>query len=130
MSNNKFWALITSNRPHVFSLGQHDDFDKAAAFATEFCERKNTETLKAFEELRAKEPATEVETPNPHELIWILDDGDLRALTGEVHRPYIVAREKREIGVDVPIRHGRVEEPLLVEEERELPQGNGLRDNE
>ena len=107
----KFWALIVVSRPHIFSLGDHEDTDAAMAFATDFVERKNAEKLKESEEKQIPEN----ERPPMHDLLWILDDSDMRNLTGEVHRPYIVARPKKEpVAADTMVRHGRANPRLIA----------------
>lgn len=107
----KFWALIVVSRPHIFSLGDHEDTDAAMNFAQEFVDRKNAEKLKEAEENQI--PANE-RSPN-HDLLWILDDSDMRNLTGEVHRPYIIARPKKEpVSAEAPVRHGRANPRLIA----------------
>lgn len=105
----KYWALIVVSRPHIFSLGDHENTDAAALFAEEFCDKKNKEKLKQAEEKQIPENER---TPN-HDLLWVLDDSDLRGLTGEVHRPYQIARPKREaVAAEAPVRHGRASQRL------------------
>lgn len=105
----KFWALIVVSRPHIFSLGDHENTDAAMAFATDFCEKKNAEKQHEAEEKQIPEN----ERQPLHDLLWILDDSDMRNLTGEVHRPYRVPAPKREaVSAEAPVRHGRASRRL------------------
>ena len=100
---SKYWGLIVVSRPHVFSLGSHDDFDKAAAFAKEFVDRKNEEIRQEVEEKNI--PAAE--RPSEYDLLWVLNESDMRHLIGEVHRPFSIAKPKREeVGIEAPVRRG------------------------
>lgn len=113
---SKYRALIlTVKGPAVFDLGQHDDFDHAAAFANEFCERKNKEISEAVDKARSQltaEQREQIEDPPSTEVVWILDNEDYRRLAGTVICPLgIAAKEKREeTAIEAPVRHGVEEE--------------------
>lgn len=96
----KFWALIVAVRPHVFALGPHEDADKAMKFAEDFCERRTKENEKKNETLPDDEKLP------PYDLVYLMDEDDLRALTGEVHRPRVVARARPTVEVATPKKHG------------------------
>ena len=100
---SKYWGIIVASHPHVFALGQHDNFDKAAGFAKDFVDRKNAEIL-----MEAEEKQIPVNERRPdYDLLWVLDEDELRILISEVHRPRAIARPKREAqGVEAPIRRG------------------------
>jgi hypothetical protein len=95
-----FWALIAASRPHCFSLGKHEDEEKAYAFATAYCVQKN-------EKLEEGDP--------DYVILALLDESDLRMLTGEVHRPWKIAgASKREVAVEAPTRQG-IDGPVEAE---------------
>ena len=107
----KFWGSIVVSRPHIFSLGDHENLDAAMAFAQEFVDKKNAEKLAEAEEKQIPENDR---SPN-HDLLWILDEADMRNLTGEVHRPYHVPKPKREPqAAEAPVRHGRANQRLIA----------------
>jgi len=117
---SKYWGLIAANRPHIFSLGAHDDLDKAMAFATEFCDRRNKENREKDE---AENVADNRRRPE-YDLVWVLNDDEMRSLTGEVHRPYVIAKPRREeISIESPVRRGGAAEAPITNtaltEERE-----------
>ena len=100
---SKYWGLIAATRPHIFSLGTHDELDKAMAFAQEFCDKKNKENREKDE----AENVPENQRRPEYDLMWILDDDEMRSLTGEIHRPYAIAKPKREeVSVEAPVRRG------------------------
>lgn len=112
----KFWGLIIVSRPHIFSLGDHEDVNAAMTFAEEFVQKKNAEKLKDAEEKQIPENQR---MPN-HDLLWILDEADMRNLTGEVHRPYHIAKPKREPqSAEAPVRHGRANQRLIAAAENQ-----------
>ena len=104
---SKYWGLIAASRPHIFALGSHDELDKAMAFAQEFCDKKNAEN-------RAKDEAENVpenQRRPEYDLMWVLDDDEMRSLGGEMIRPYVIAKQKREeVSVESPHRHGTKEQ--------------------
>jgi hypothetical protein len=102
----KFWALIIASRPHVFNIGEHENAEQAEGFATAWCDQKNEAREKSIEEFRQKHPTEEPPNPPTYDLAFIMDDEDMRQLTGEVHRPRRVARKKREVAVEAPVTHG------------------------
>jgi hypothetical protein len=112
----KYWGLIVVSRPHIFSLGDHENTDVAMAFAEEFVDKKNAEKLKEAEEKQIPEN----ERPPNHDLLWILDESDMRNLTGEVHRPYHIPKPKREPQTaEAPVRHGRANPRLIAAAENQ-----------
>lgn len=97
----KYWTLIAARRPHIFSLGKLENEDAALAKADDFCKRKNEEVAQAIEEKRIpKENAVE------YICLCILDESDMRNLTGEVHRPFVIASPKETVAVEGPKKHG------------------------
>lgn len=89
----KFWALIAAKRPHIFSLGKVETEDAAMTKAEEFCEQKN--------KTRDTEENKDKELPE-YILLAVLDEQDMRNLTGEVHRPYLIASSKETVAVESP----------------------------
>ena len=102
----KYWALIISFRPHIYSLGKHENADEAEGMAKEFCDRKNKEQTESWEKAKQENPTSEITEPYPFQLAYILDESDLRSLTGEVHRPFVIAKAKKEVAVEAPTRRG------------------------
>jgi len=98
----KRWAIIAARRPHLFSLGKVEDDDEALAKAEEFCARKNEELKKIHEKII---PAPQSD-PLEYVVLAILNEDDLRGLTGEIHRPYVIASVKREVAVETPTKRG------------------------
>jgi hypothetical protein len=100
----KYWALIIASRPHVFSIGEHENVEQAEAFISVWCDQKNEENAKKFgENLQTDMEDIKLIT---YDLAYIMDDEDMRQLTGEVHRPRRIARKKREVAVETPVTHG------------------------
>lgn len=102
----KFWALIVSNRPHVFALGPHENADAAMKFADNFCDQRTQENENANEARRHNNAVYDADEDLPtYELVYLMDEDDLRALTGEVHRPRGIARQRKEVAVEAPTKH-------------------------
>ena len=100
---SKYWAAIFVNRLRVFALGSQENFDSAAAFAKEFVDRKNEEIRKEAVEKNIPDD----ERRSDYDFLCLLDENELRGLIGDVHRPLIIARPKREeVGVEAPVRRG------------------------
>jgi hypothetical protein len=100
---SKYWGLIFTSRPRIFAFGSHDDFDKATVFAQEFVDRKNTEIEKFVIEKNIPENQRQPD----YYLMCLLNEDELRSLIGDVHRPLVIAKPKREeVGVEAPIRRG------------------------
>ena len=103
---SKFWALIISNRPHIYSLGQQENVEKAMSFAEEFCDRKTKENEATNENNRRQVVDYNSDNDLPdYQLAYIMDENDLRTLTGEVHRPLVIAHQRKEIEVESPKKH-------------------------
>lgn len=105
---SKYWALIISYRPVIYSLGKHNTFDAAEGMALDFCEKNNTKNREVYDEaVRANlNPETEIPEPAPYQLAYIMDDNDMRHLTGLVHRPYVIAKQREVVEVAAPTRQG------------------------
>jgi|ERR1035437_1257329 hypothetical protein len=118
---SKYWGIIVASHPHVFALGSHDNFDKAAGFAKDYVDRKNRE----IQEDAVKNSIADNDRRSDYDLLWVLDENELRSLIGEVHRPIVMARPAREaVGVEAPIRRGGAADvhpviPAPAEEEEE-----------
>jgi len=97
----KFWALIAAKRPHIFSLGKLENEDEAVVKAEDFCKRKNEDVAKLVEEKKI-----EKENVSEYICLCILDETDMRNLTGEVHRPIVIASPKPTVAVEETKRHG------------------------
>ncbi len=102
----KFWAAILTNRLHIFALGQHENEEQAYAFSEAFVDRKTEENRRIMETRQNNDAPDGADRPPlpSYQLVCVMDDEDLRRLTGEVHRPYVVARQRREVAVEVPRR--------------------------
>jgi len=114
----KYWALIIASRPHIFNIGEYEAAEEAEGFATAWCDQKNADREEMVKEFREKNPDKEVPNFTTYDLAYILDDEDMRQLTGEVHRPRRIARKKREVAVETPVTHGNempVETPILTQ---------------
>ena len=116
----KYWALIIATRPHVFNIGEHENVEQAEGFAGTWCEQKNQARETSIEEFRQKNPTKEPPNFPTYDLAYILDDEDMRQMTGEIHRPRRIARKKREVAVETPVTHGNetpVETPATCRHE-------------
>ena len=102
----KFWALIIASRPHIFNLGEHENAEQAEGFASSWCDQKNETRDEMTKEFRAKNPGKDAPDFPTYDLAYVMDDEDMRQLTGEVHRPRRIARKKREVEVVAPVTHG------------------------
>ena len=114
----KYWALIVASRPHIFNIGEHENVEQAEGFATSWCDQKNAAREEMIKEFQAKNPDKEVPNFTTYDLAYIMDDEDMRQLTGEVHRPRRIVRKKREVAVETPVTHGNempVETPRLTQ---------------
>lgn len=105
----KFWALIVASRPHIFNIGEHENVEQAEGFASAWCDQKNEARNQALEKFRAEHQGEEEPNPPTYDLVYIMDDEDMRQLTGEIHRPRRIARKKREVEVVAPVTHGNEE---------------------
>jgi len=105
---SKYWALVISYRPGIYSLGKHNTFDAAEAMALDFCEKNNTRNRQAYDEQvrQNQNPEVEIPEPAPYQLAYIMDDNDMRHLTGLVHRPYVIAKQREVVEVTAPTRQG------------------------
>lgn len=76
-------------------------------FAEDYCERRSQENAKKNDEAKRADPHYDENEDLPnYELVYLMDEDDLRALTGEVHRPYVIARKRAEVEVTAPKKHG------------------------
>lgn len=115
----KYWALIIANRPHIFSLGKHNAPEAAETMAQEFVDKKNAENQTTHETQCQQNPGVEIPEPSVYQLAYILDESDLRVLTGEVHRPYVIAKQREAIEVAPPTRQGGQPAPQTIETEND-----------
>jgi hypothetical protein len=113
----KFYGLIITARPHIYSLGKHEDVDAAEAFAEQFCDRKNSEREQFLNKWRTEHPQSPAQgdaIPEPdiptYSLAFIMDESDLRGIVGEVVRPLVILRLKEAVSVETPREHGGDEE--------------------
>ena len=100
----KYWALIVSFRPHIFSLGKHETIEEAETMARSFCDRKTEENQQIFNEHRNTNP--DAIEPSPYQLAFVMDESDLRVLIGEIHRPLVISKIRKEVAVEPPERRG------------------------
>lgn len=79
--------------------------DEALAKAETFCTRKNEESAKLVEEKKL-----ERDNVTEYVCLCLLDESDMRNLTGEVHRPFVISSPKPTVAVEAVKKQGGVTE--------------------